>query len=64
MKKNGFLFLVDMLKWEKFIYAQAFTSLMHYRGLLVFEYHRGINLIVTENKKSEDLRIFLSLEQQ
>ena len=24
---------------------------MHYRGLQVFEHHRGINLVVTENKK-------------
>ena len=37
MKKNGFLFQVDILQWEKLINAQEITSRLHYRGLPLFE---------------------------
>ena len=46
MKKNGFLFQVDILKWEKLEIAQEITSRLHYRGLLLLEYRRGIYHIV------------------
>ena len=49
LRKNGFLSQVDMLKWEKSIDAQQITSLLHYSGLRVFGYRRGIYLIAIEN---------------
>ena len=42
LRINGFLSHLDMLKWEKLINTQDITSLLHYRGLLVFGYRRGI----------------------
>ena len=32
VKKNGFLFQVDILKWENLKIAQEITSRLHYRG--------------------------------
>ena len=65
MKKNGFLLQVDILKWEKLKIAQEITFRLHYRGLLLLEYRRGIYLIVKVNqeKKSASLRILLSPDQ-
>ena len=53
MKKNGFLFQVDILKWEKLKIAQEITSRLHYRGLLLLEYRRGIYLIVKVNQEKK-----------
>ena len=53
MKKNRFLFQVDRLKWEKLIIAQEITSRLHYRGLLLLEYRRGIYLIVKVNQEKK-----------
>ena len=51
VKKDGFLFEVDILKWEKLKIAQEITSRLHYRGLLLLEYRRGIYLIVKVNQE-------------
>ena len=53
VKKNGFLFQVDILKWEKLKIAQEITSRLHYRGLLLLEYRRGIYLIVKVNQEKK-----------
>ena len=53
VKKDGFLFEVDILKWEKLKIAQEITSRLHYRGLLLLEYRRGIYLIVKVNQEKK-----------
>ena len=53
VKKDGFLFQVDILKWEKLKIAQQITSRLHYRGLLLLEYRRGIYLIVKVNQEKK-----------
>ena len=50
VKKNRFLFEVDILKLEKLKIAQEITSRLHYRGLLLLEYRRGMYLIVKVNQ--------------
>ena len=42
---------LEPIQLEKLINAQAITSLLHHRGLLVFQYHREIYLILKGNKK-------------
>ena len=49
LRKDGFLSQVDMSKWEKLINTQQITSLLHYRGLPVFGYRRGICLLAIGN---------------
>ena len=51
MKKNGFLFQVDILKWEKFINAQEITTRLHYCGVLLFQIaEEYISLLKTKKK--------------
>ena len=53
VKKDGFLFQVDILKWEKFKIAQEITSRLHYRWRLLLEYRRGIYVIVIVNQEKK-----------
>ena len=63
MKKNGFLFQVDILKWENLKIAQEITSRLHYRGLLLSEYRRGICLILKETMKKKCVTSFFSFSR-
>ena len=60
MKKDGFLFQVDILKWEKLKIAQEITSRLHYRGLLLLVYRRGIYLIVKVNQEKKSVSLSFS----
>ena len=51
MKKKGFLFQVNMLKWEKLINAKAITSLLHYRGLYCSDIAEEYISLLRETKK-------------